>query len=91
MVKKIPHLQCPSLLRGNHLAPLCLPESGAVSNACRLPCPAPHSFLQHVMAQRRHKGSLAGAACGVAVHATASRWKRAGKGCKMLSLLLLGG
>lgn len=62
-----------------------------MSNAHSCPCPAPHSFLQHVMAQRRDKWSLAGAACRVAVHAMASCWRSIRKDCGRLSLILLRG
>lgn len=62
-----------------------------MSNAHSCPCPAPHSFLRHVMAQRRDKWSLAGAACRVAVHAMASCWRSIRKDCGRLSLILLRG
>lgn len=90
-VTNIPSLPVPGVPeRKPPQAPPCSLELGAVSNARRLPCPAPHSFLQHVMAQRRNKPSLAGAACRVAVHTMALRWRGIRKGWERLSLVSLG-
>lgn len=94
VIKKSPLFQHLTFLEGNHSRlphASCSLHLGAVSNACSCPCPAPHSFLQHVMAQRRNKWSLAGAACRVAVHTMASCWRGIEKGCGKLSLILLRG